>query len=64
MRWPVLADYLEKNPYPLEQTKLVDATAEIQALWQNIEVLQVIGGEGTDAALEAAVIEQCSLLRN
>jgi hypothetical protein len=63
LHWPLLADYLEKDPYS-NKPSLRMRLLKIEALWRHIEVQQVIGGEETDTALEVKLVEQCSLLRS
>ena len=69
LRWPLLAEYLEKNPDKVGdilQRNLADIPKDRQDLKDLVadkDVLSVLGGGPTGVALDSNVVGQCALLR-
>ena len=68
LRWPLLAEYLEKHPEMVEfiGNTLQDDALEseyMRNLFQDEEVCNVIKGKGADTCLDADAIRSCAYLR-
>jgi hypothetical protein len=66
LRWPVLADYLEKNPEVIGDILLLkfsNMNPNIETICKHEDVQAVLKGGPTGMPLDAQVIRQCARLR-
>ena len=66
MRWPKLADYLEKQPEMVEkigQPGISGVPDEIKALFNDEDVANVVRGKPVEASLDRSIVERCAMLQ-
>lgn len=66
LRWPLLSDYLEKNPEMVQaivQQKLISIPKNLEDLAKDNDVLNTVKGGPKNKPLDSDTIRQCALLR-
>ena len=65
LRWPLLAEYLEKNPEKIQDIahqNLSSISKDIEDLVKDKDVVSIVKGGPKNKALEIDIIKQCALL--
>jgi hypothetical protein len=66
LRWPLLSDYLEKNPEKVQaivQQNLLSVPKNLEDLVKDNDVLNTVKGGPKNKPLDSDIIRQCALLR-